>query len=98
MNACLFSFHACSVYRRELFVPLIRTLEEKSHSEGASNTVIILGITRDFANEQFFSLLLQYGYKYRKVPQSAFQLTDTQRQRFDVSHIGILLVYKSEVF
>ena len=89
----------CSVYRRELFIPLINTLEAKSFSDDqGKSTVIILGITRDFANEQFFELLRERGYKYRKVPQTAFQLTDSQRQRFDVSHIGILLVYKSDVF
>lgn len=85
-----------SVYRRELFLPLIRTLEKKSHA--SKSTVIILGITRDFANEYFFTLLLQHGYKYRKLPQSAFSLSDEQRQKFDVNRIGILLVYKSDVF
>jgi hypothetical protein len=89
------------VYRRELFLPLINTLEAKSYATtngSKKNTVIILGITRDFANEQFFTLLLQRGYKYRKVPQSSFHLTEAQRQRFDVSHIGILMIYKSDVY
>lgn len=86
------------VYKEELYKPLIDTLLAKGHQK----TIAILGITRQFASESFFTLLRARGFRYKKIPQSTMQhVFDDQnshvsmnKHKYDISHIGILVVYK----
>lgn len=56
------------VYREDLFIPLIESIDAVSHS----NTIIFLGLTRLFAKPCFFQLLTKYMFKYTMIPKNNF--------------------------
>jgi len=58
------------VYNQELFLPLVLTMRELSHSK----TLIFLGLTRLFAKPEFFLLLLKHGFNYTMIPHHAVSL------------------------
>jgi hypothetical protein len=58
---------AVSVYREELYEPLIECLKLLCHEE----SVILLGLTRSFAKPDFFHLMRAHGLRYTMVPMEA---------------------------
>lgn len=53
------------VYRATLYEPFVKTLRSLSNSE----TVIIMGMTRQFLQPKFFTLMSEYGFQYSLLPQ-----------------------------
>ena len=79
-----------SVYKEELFEPLIKTILSKSHEE----TVTVLGMTRAFVSTKFFQLLRQYGLQYQKIPLSTLQDSGLNTKH-DIAVIGFFFIQKS---
>ena len=68
-NSCaLTSLHflSCSVYREDLYLPLIETIKQQSHR----STLCFLGSTRQFTKPLFFHLLEKNGLAYKKLPSN----------------------------
>jgi hypothetical protein len=65
--ASLFPPSLLSVYREELYEPLIECLKLLCHEE----SVILLGLTRSFAKPDFFHLMRAHGLRYTMVPMEA---------------------------
>ncbi len=81
-----------SVYRENLYEPLIRTIEAKSHS----NTKIFLGMTRAFVSPKFFQLLEKHNFVYRKVSKQMIEHSRLHNKRkHDTTLIGIFMIEKS---
>lgn len=53
-----------SLYKEELYEPLIRAMLRTSHAQ----SVFFLGVTRAFVKPRFFALLTAHGFTYRKMP------------------------------
>lgn len=79
-----------SVYKEELFEPLIKTIASKSHE----NTITILGMTRAFVSPKFFELLRTYGFRYTKIPHATLQGSGLNTKH-DIAVIGMFLLEKS---
>ena len=56
------------VYKEDLYRPFLTTIKGLSNL----NTVVILGMTRQFLKPLFFELLLEYGFVYTLIPQEEF--------------------------
>ena len=80
-----------SVYKEELFIPLIDTLEAKGHE----NSIAILGITRAFAKESFVDMLRARGFRYKKIPTSSMILSPNHSAAHDLSEIAIIIITRS---
>jgi hypothetical protein len=63
--------HTLSVYREELYEPLINSLKLLCHEE----SVILLGLTRSFAKPNFFHLMRAHGLRYTMVPMEALPVS-----------------------
>lgn len=81
----------CSVYRVDLYAPLIDAYEQYHRD---SDSVFILGITRDFAKQSFFPLLTARGYSYRKIPVAALRGIRSL-QKYDLDSVAVLFVTQS---
>jgi len=55
------------VYKVGLYEPFVKTLRSLSNPE----TVIIMGMTRQFLQPKFFTLMSEYGFQYSLLPQEA---------------------------
>jgi predicted nicotinamide N-methyase len=53
------------VYKVGLYEPFVKTLRSLSSSQ----TVVIMGMTRQFLQPKFFTLLTEYGFQYSLLPQ-----------------------------
>jgi hypothetical protein len=80
-----------SVYREELYDPLIRALDVVSHEQ----TVIFLGLTRIFAKPLFFERLRAGGFDYTLVPHEC--APKQYRSETNNRDIGLFIVRKSSV-
>lgn len=76
---------SCSVYREELYEPLIRSLKLLCHQD----SVILLGLTRSFAKPHFFRLMRSHGLKYTMVPMEA--LPETYYSETAGSNVGLFV-------
>lgn len=81
----------CSVYRVDLYAPLIDAYE-KYRRDGDS--ILILGITRDFAKQSFFTLLTARGYSYKKVPVAVLRGI-VSLQKHDLDSVAVLFITQS---
>jgi hypothetical protein len=80
------------VYKEELFEPLIRTIEKKSHA----GTTVLLAMTRAFVSPKFFALLEQHNFDYCKVSTDKIKAGKLANARkHDESLIGIFALYKT---
>ncbi len=70
----------CSVYKEELYLPFIRTLVACSTKQ----SIIFLGMTRDFLNPHFFDLLNNY-FTYTLLPYESISY------HHDKYNIGIFI-------
>jgi hypothetical protein len=109
------------VYRRDLYIPLINTLNKYSHGDEAeeeeeeggggggegdelpcrqaakakkNSTLVILGLTRLFAQTSFFTLLKQNGWRYHMVPTSSHFYSEEHKQASNAKDTALLLLYK----
>jgi len=60
----ILSHYSNSVYREDLYLPLIQTIKQQSHR----STLCFLGSTRQFTKPHFFHLLEKNGLAYKKLP------------------------------
>ena len=58
-----------SVYREDLYVPLILTILQYSHA----HTVTYLGLTKQFMTPSFFESLSSHGLQYRMIPHAVIK-------------------------
>ena len=56
------------VYKEELYVPFITVIKQLANKD----SVVILGMTRQFLKPHFFDLLRQFGFVYTLLPQEDF--------------------------
>lgn len=75
-----------SVYREDLYLPLIQSIKLQSHR----NTLCFIGCTRQFTKPLFFQMLEVHGLAYKKLPSGV--LADGQ---LDES-IGLFVIHKVE--
>ncbi len=73
----------CSVYREDLYLPLIRAIKQQSHK----NTLCFLGSTRQFTKPSFFHMLEQNGLGYKKLPVGLLESSVLDES------IGIFIIY-----
>ena len=65
LKAFFFPILHCSVYRENLYVPLIRTILRHMHA----SSVLILGLTRAFTKGSFFTLMSAHGLRYTRISE-----------------------------
>lgn len=53
-----------SVYREDLYLPLIKAIKQESHV----NTLCFLRSTRQFTTPLFFRMLAEHGLTYKRLP------------------------------
>jgi hypothetical protein len=68
---------SCSVYKEELYLPLIKTIIHFSHNE----TVIILGMSKSFISSKFFDYLDENQIFYEKIPNQEFERIFHQKKK-----------------
>jgi hypothetical protein len=86
----MFCFIIFSVYREDLYLPLINTLYSCSHS----NSVIFLGLTRQFSKPLFFEVLRK-SFTFTLVPQHA--LSTAYGVGSGNEEIGLFILQKIEL-
>lgn len=74
-----------SVYREELYEPLIKSLQCLCKKE----SIILLGLTRLYAKPSFFHLLRLHGFKYTMIPMEA--LPENYYSKTAGSDVGLFL-------
>ena len=85
-NALTFFIRCCyiySVYREDLYLPLIRAIKQQSHKQ----TLCFLGSTRQFTKPLFFHMLEQNGLGYKKLPVGLLQASVLDES------IGMFIIY-----
>ena len=65
LNGLLIFIAHCSVYREDLYVPLIRTILGHMHA----SSLLILGLTRAFTKASFFTLISAHGLRYTRISE-----------------------------
>lgn len=71
-----------SVYREDLYTPLVRTLLDLMHSD----SICFLGSTKQFTTPVFFQLVNKYGLVYKKMPHGSMPSSD--------ENIGIFVIHR----
>jgi hypothetical protein len=71
-----------SVYREDLYTPLVRTLLDLMHA----NSICFLGSTKQFTTPVFFQLLTRHGLVYKKIPHGSMSSSD--------ENIGIFVIHR----
>jgi hypothetical protein len=78
-------YRLLSVYREELYEPLIQSLKLLCHKE----SIILLGLTRSFAKPSFFSVMRSHGLNYSMIPMEA--LPQTYYSETAGSNVGLFV-------
>ena len=81
-----------SVYREDLYVPLILTILQYSHA----HTVTYLGLTKQFMTPSFFESLSSHGLQYRMIPHAVIKSCAAVQDAVD-ENIGLFLVFRTEI-
>lgn len=78
-----------SVYKEELYLPLIQTILQFSHSE----TVVLLAMSKSFISSKFFDYCKELRINYEKLPAATvkgiFQGSKLYPNIQDLDNIGI---------
>ena len=79
-----------SVYREDLYLPLILTILKYSHV----HTVTYLGLTKQFMSPSFFECLRSHGLLYRMIPHAVIKSYAADQDAVD-ENIGLFLVFRA---